>query len=155
IDIKALQGDTSDNIPGVPGVGEKTAVKLITEYGSLENLYQNIEQIKGALREKLSKGREPAFLSRTLGTIRTDPPVVLDLEACRPAPLDRQGLVELFTELELRQFLGRPELKEVLSAQTLPDTGSTGTVLDEAGLAELSKRLAAAPGVALAAHTLG
>lgn len=72
IDMKALMGDSSDNIPGVPGVGEKTALKLLNEYGTLEGVYDNIDSIKGKLKEKLADNKELAFLSRTLATIKTD-----------------------------------------------------------------------------------
>lgn len=80
IDMKALMGDSSDNIPGVPGVGEKTALKLLTEYGTLEGVYENIEAIKGKLKEKLADNKELAFLSRTLATIKTDMDLAYTLE---------------------------------------------------------------------------
>ncbi|KAF1682972.1 DNA polymerase I [Veillonella sp. R32] len=80
IDMKALMGDSSDNIPGVPGVGEKTALKLLSEYGTLEGVYENIEAIKGKLKEKLADNKELAFLSRTLATIKTDMDLAYTLE---------------------------------------------------------------------------
>lgn len=75
IDIKALQGDTSDNIPGVRGVGEKTAIKLISDYGSLEVLYDNVDALKGKMKEKIIEDKDNAFLSRQLATIKTDIPL--------------------------------------------------------------------------------
>lgn len=78
LDLKALKGDASDNIPGVPGVGEKTAVKLLNEYGTLENIYDHIDEISGAVQKKLVAGKKSAFMSQELGKIMTDAPVLLD-----------------------------------------------------------------------------
>ncbi|MBO7720702.1 DNA polymerase I [Candidatus Saccharibacteria bacterium] len=78
LDLKALKGDTSDNIPGVPGVGEKTAVKLLNEYGTLEGVYEHIDEITGAVQKKLIAGKDSAFMSYKLGKIYTDAPVSLD-----------------------------------------------------------------------------
>jgi DNA polymerase I len=75
IDYKGLKGDTSDNIPGVPGVGEKTATKLLTQFGTLDGIYEHLEEIPGKLREILAEHREQAYLSRRLATIVTDMPV--------------------------------------------------------------------------------
>ena len=83
IEVKGLQGDTSDNIPGVPGIGEKTALKLIQEYGTIENLYKKIEEgkdnLKGKQREKIVENKELAYLSKTLGTINVEVPIKEDL----------------------------------------------------------------------------
>lgn len=98
IDMKALMGDSSDNIPGVPGVGEKTALKLLTEYGTLEGVYENIDGIKGKLKEKLSDNKELAFLSRTLATIKTDMDLDYTLEDFVTAAHETE-IVPLFDRL--------------------------------------------------------
>jgi DNA polymerase-1 len=108
IDYKALTGDKSDNIPGVRGVGAKTATKLLQEYGSLEAIYEHLDEVtSNRFRNALDKGREDAFMSKHLVTIVADVPVSLDLEASRVKELDREQVVELFRELEFRALLGR------------------------------------------------
>lgn len=107
IDLKALMGDTSDNIPGVMGVGEKTALKLIQEYKTLDNLYQNIESIKGKLKEKLEQDKMQAYMSQTLAKIIKDIPVELDMEEFRLQEPDSKHLVQLYDELEFRNFKKR------------------------------------------------
>ncbi|MEK6574694.1 MAG: DNA polymerase I, partial [Chloroflexota bacterium] len=111
IDYKALVGDKSDNIPGVEGVGEKTATTLLQEYGSLDSIYKNLDKIPARFKAKLEVGRENAYLSQKLATIVTDAPVTLNLEACEtprlkpPLNFDRQRVVELFRTLEFRSLL--------------------------------------------------
>ncbi|MGD2252431.1 MAG: DNA polymerase I [Anaerolineales bacterium] len=107
VDYKAMVGDTSDNIPGVRGVGKKTAVSLLEQYGTLEEIYKHLEDIPTRYRSKLEAGRENAFLSRQLATIVYDVPIEIDLEACRARQVDRQQVVELFRELEFRSLLNR------------------------------------------------
>ena len=107
IDLLGLMGDASDNVPGCPGVGEKTAVKLINEYGSIENLIQNAESIKGTLRQKVIENTEGIMFSKMLVTIKTDVPVNLDLELLRRKPADIEKLRTLFEELEFRSLLQR------------------------------------------------
>lgn len=102
VDYKALVGDTSDNIPGVKGVGDKTAVKLLAQYGSLENLYNHLEEIKGALYQKLSEGKESAELSYQLAKIVTDAPISVDLENCLTHDFDVSEVVKIFRDLEFR-----------------------------------------------------
>lgn len=106
IDLKGLMGDSSDNYPGVAGVGEKTALKLLTEYGSLENLYAHIEELpKNKLYEKLVKDKEMAQLSYKLATIVTDVPLDLTWEALIPKAKYRNELLRLYRDLEFRGFL--------------------------------------------------
>jgi DNA polymerase-1 len=108
IDYKALVGDTSDNVPGVRGVGAKTATKLLQQYGSVEAIYEHLDEVSsGRFRSALQKGRDEAFLSKHLVTIVTDVPVDLDLEACRVEEINREQVVELFRELEFRALLER------------------------------------------------
>ncbi|HRF50478.1 MAG TPA: DNA polymerase I [Anaerolineales bacterium] len=107
IDYKALVGDTSDNIPGVPGVGEKTATELLQKYGSLDSIYANIDEVANRFKTKLIAGRDSAVLSKRLSTIVTDVPLAFDLEACRVGGLDRDRLFELFRVLEFSSLLKR------------------------------------------------
>jgi DNA polymerase-1 len=107
LDYKALKGDTSDNIPGVPGVGEKTAIALLQEFGSLDQLYARLDEVKGKLRERLAEHRESAFLSRQVGRIVTDLPVALDLESARTGRYDRRAVAQRFRELEFRSLIDR------------------------------------------------
>ena len=113
-DLKALKGDPSDNIPGVPGVGDKTAVKLILEAGSLEALYENLDKVKPPkLQQSLVDNRERAFQGKELTTIVRDAPVELDLEDSRFWTYDRKDVVELFRELEFSRVIPRvPEPRE-------------------------------------------
>jgi DNA polymerase-1 len=107
VDLKALVGDTSDNIPGVKGVGEKTAVKLLEEYQTLDGIYEHIDVVPSRFQSKLIAGRETAMLSRRLGRIVTDVPIKFDLEACRAAGYDRDAITELFRVLEFRSLMDR------------------------------------------------
>jgi len=99
IDIKALMGDSSDNIPGVPGIGEKTACKLIAEYGSIENLYDNIENISGSVKTKLETGRESAFLSKDLARIEINTPIDINLNDFEIKPYDTEAMTEAMEKL--------------------------------------------------------
>jgi DNA polymerase I len=107
LDYKALKGDTSDNIPGVPGVGEKTAISLLQQFGSLDALYDHLDDVKGKLRDRLAEHRESAFLSRQIGRIVTDLPVALDLDAARTGRYDRRAVAQRFRELEFRSLIDR------------------------------------------------
>ncbi|HSR33160.1 MAG TPA: 5'-3' exonuclease H3TH domain-containing protein, partial [Anaerolineae bacterium] len=108
VDYKALTGDTSDNVPGVRGVGDKTAIKLLQQYGDLEAIYDHLDEVSSTrFRNALQQGRDDAFLSKHLVTIVRDVPVRLDLEACRVAELDRDRILDLFRELEFRALLNR------------------------------------------------
>jgi len=106
-DYKGLRGDASDNIPGVKGIGEKGAINLLKEYGSLEGVYKNIASIKGAVKEKLEKDKMLAFTSKELGTIKIDVPFEFKLEECKTHDFDRQKLVDLFRELGFYSLIKR------------------------------------------------
>ena len=110
IDIKALQGDQSDNIPGVKGIGEKTALKLLQEYGSLENLYENIGYIKGSAATKLINGRESAFESKDLVTIYKEVPLNFELEDTKITKGNIEKLKAMYENLEFYSFLKNMEL---------------------------------------------
>ncbi len=116
IEVKGLQGDASDNIPGVPGVGEKTALKLVQKYGSIENLYKKIEEgqddLKGKQREKIVENKELAELSRTLGTINTKVPIKDDLTDLKVEEWDKEKVLELFKNLNFNRYIDRFNLIE-------------------------------------------
>ena len=105
IDLKGLMGDASDNIPGVKGIGEKTALKLLQEYDSLENVYDNIDNIKGATKQKLIDGKESAFMSKDIATIYNEVPVTYSLEELKYDGPDVDSLREMYSDLEFYSFL--------------------------------------------------
>jgi DNA polymerase-1 len=102
IDILGLMGDAVDNIPGIAGVGEKTAAKLLAEYGTLEKVLEQADQIKGALGEKIRNGRQDAIMSKKLATIITDVPLKFHEEDFRVKDLDKNKLKEVFADLEFK-----------------------------------------------------
>ena len=107
IDLLGLMGDASDNIPGCPGVGEKTAVKLIKEFGSIESLLLNTDKLKGAQKKKVEENAELIKMSKYLATIKTDVPIELDLDALQVKDANQQELEKLFEELEFKTFAKR------------------------------------------------
>jgi DNA polymerase-1 len=108
IDYKGLVGDSSDNVPGVRGVGKKTATQLLQEYGSIEAIYEHLDEVKSPrFRKALEEGRDEAFLSKHLVTIVTNVPLEFDLKACRLTQYDRDRVTALFRELEFRSLLER------------------------------------------------
>ncbi len=164
VDYKALVGDKSDNIPGVPGVGQKTATRLLQAYGSLEGIYEHLEEIRPErVRKALAEHRDTVFLARDLVRIRTELPLPLNLEMCRRREYDRERVLTLFRELEFRSLLNRlPEAKvrgrERLTAERAvqppllpvevegPPTaeGEPLVVTDDEGLGRLTEALASA-----------
>jgi DNA polymerase-1 len=126
VDYKALVGDTSDNIPGVKGIGEKTAVKLLAEYDTLENLYNHLEEIKGALHQKLADGKDSAGLSYKLARIVTDAPISVALEDCLTHDFDAAEVLAIFRKLEFRSLASA--LLERVNAPDIPDKVTTGEV---------------------------
>lgn len=111
IDLKALMGDSSDNIPGVKGIGEKTALKLLQEYGSLENIYDNINNITGKTKEKLENDKEMAFISKKIATIYRDVPLNISLLDLEYKKVDQKALIEIYKELEFHSFLKNINIK--------------------------------------------
>ena len=108
IELKGLMGDASDNIPGVPGIGEKTGLKLLKEYGSIENIYENIDNISGKkLKENLTENKHLAFLSRKLGEIFTEVPIDIDFQEFEVKDPNWDSLRDLFEELEFNTFLNK------------------------------------------------
>ncbi|SHH85940.1 DNA polymerase I [Caloranaerobacter azorensis DSM 13643] len=108
IDLKGLMGDKSDNIPGVPGIGEKTGIKLIKEFGSLEGIYENLESISGKkLKERLIENRLQAFMSKKLAKIVTEVPINVDLQELRKREPDYNELIDLYRKLEFNSLLNK------------------------------------------------
>ncbi len=152
VDYKALVGDVSDNIPGVKGIGEKTATKLLAEYDTLANLYAHLDDIKGALRQKLEDGRASADLSYKLAEIVTDAPITVQLQDCLTRDYNPAPVLTLFRDLEFRSLTKL--LAAGLEAEELPapPAGDSGdrqktqvvVVRDEVALADLVRRLEAA-----------
>ena len=107
IDMLGLMGDTADNIPGCPGVGEKTAQKLIAQFGSIENLLAHTDELKGAIKKKVEENKEQITFSKFLATIKTDVPIALDMEALKREEPDEEELRHLFEMLEFRSLIDR------------------------------------------------
>ena len=149
VDVKALMGDSSDNIPGVPGIGEKTALKLISEYGSLDGVYEALPTAKHtpSVRAKLENGRESAYLSRELATICRDVPLEQTLEHLKNQGIQREAARRLFLRLEFSAFLKRFSLdtEEPAAESTLADA----VTVTETDAKEMLSRCAAASLVAL------
>ena len=130
IDLLGLMGDSSDNIPGCPGVGEKTAQKLLAEFGTIENLLENTDKLKGSLQKKVMENMEQIRFSKFLATIKTDVPIRFDAAKCIREKMNEERLVEIYTELEFRTFInrmsGEPE-KVKTESKTAPAPAKTDT----------------------------
>lgn len=130
VDYKALVGDPSDNYPGVPGVGPKTAVKLLSRFKSLEQIYRNLDKIKPRVAKKLEEGRESANLSQKLAQIVDDVPIKLELKKCRVHDYDQEKAVKLFEELEFKSLIDKlPGIE--LRQTTRQRRGSLGAANDK------------------------
>lgn len=135
IEVQALAGDSSDNIPGVPGIGEKTAVKLIREFGTVENLLERSGEVKGKLGEKLREFAEQARLSKQLVTLVDDLPLELDYSSFTLSEPNREALTALFKELEFHKLI------QEFSTETRADGSGYRGILDAAALDELTAEL--------------
>lgn len=139
IDVKGLMGDSSDNIPGVKGIGEKSAFEYIRKFKSIENLYENLDDdiIKPAARQKLADGRDMAFLSKTLCTIDTHVPLGFSIEDASAKPYNTDRLAELYTNLEFSVFLKKlgteaaPKSMEMYPAEIVDDMENIDTILKD------------------------
>ncbi|MGB3527940.1 MAG: DNA polymerase I [Saprospiraceae bacterium] len=130
IDLLGLMGDAVDNIPGVSGVGEKTAVKLIEEFGSIENIYERIDEVKGKLKDKLLEGKENAFLSKRLATVVSDVAIDLDENALVMEAPNREVLSPIFAELEFRT-IGKRLFGDEFSVNRKAAPSSTPTLFED------------------------
>jgi DNA polymerase-1 len=158
-DLKAMEGDPSDNIPGVPGVGEKTAVKLIQEFGSVEDIYKRLDEVEPPkLRDKLRENEGAARQSKELATIVADLPVKLDLDECRVSSFDRPQAAALFRELEFFSLLNRlpgpDEETTTVPAEPAPPV-DYHIVSTTADLEKLVGEMAKAPSLAFDTETTG
>ena len=137
VDFKALCGDASDNIPGVKGIGEKTAVQLLTTYGSLENVYQHIEEIKGAVKKKLETGHDDARHSQWMAQIHLNVPLDIDVASCKLQGFDEEVVLPLIERLEFKSFLNKVQKwKRQLSGEDsteLSETEGTTQAASETG----------------------
>lgn len=142
IEVKGLMGDTSDNIPGVPGVGEKTALNLIQKYKNIDQLYEAIENgdpnIKGKQKEKLVENKELAYLSRTLGTIDLEAPIEKSLEEFRIETWDKVAVLELFKELRFKRFIEKFQLENSQTEKKLEDLFE---IVEIPNIEEISEKL--------------
>lgn len=152
IDILGLMGDAVDNIPGIPGVGEKTAAKLLAEYGTLENVLDNADKIKGAMGEKVKKGKELAVLSKKLATIITNVPVEFHEEDYSLKEWDKEKLKEVFGELEFRT-LGKRLLGDDF-AGVVPPRGGVEKQLPQGVQTDLFGNIIEAPAAAAPASDI-
>ncbi len=132
-DVKALKGDASDNIPGVAGIGEKTALQLISQYGTLDGVYQNVSQLKPAVQKKLEAGRDMAYMSKKLVTLMVDAPIAIDLEAAKLNDGVRPEFVSMLRKLEFSNLLRQVEAQ-------LPKTDVSANV-QQAALGLIEKEL--------------
>ena len=171
IELKALEGDTSDNIPGVRGIGEKSATTLLKQYSTVEEIYEHIDEITGATQRKLIEGRDSAFLSKRLATILCDLPINFDLNLCVAHDFDKRKVEDLFRELEFNSLFNRLSRiavrapQEQMSLFDMPDPEPatppgeplvpTTIVQDEAGLRALVKVLNKAHAIAFDTETTG
>lgn len=129
LDMKSLKGDSSDNIPGVPGIGEKGALELLKQYETLDNIYDNLALLKDSTRRKLEAGKDLAYLSKELARIWTDAPIPLDLQAVDGTKADPAKIQNLLQRLEFRSLVRQlPGVMQV-PAQSLPSTAPTGSAL--------------------------
>lgn len=124
IDFQALMGDSIDNIPGVKGVGEKTASKLISEFGTMENLYQSLSEVKPRYEKLLSENKESAFLSRELVTIKTDVDIDTDIKGFKFNGFDSKKLYSMFNELEFKNLLRELDEKSIDSKEQIENSSS-------------------------------
>ena len=159
-DFLALMGDKSDNIPGVPTVGEKTALELLRQFGSLENLYANLDKVtKPALRKRLEENKELAFLSRELVTIDTNVPIQVDIETLKAQKADGEKLRRIFEELEFRSLMDRlPEFtgEESGGIQTFQNSEQDYQLIDSPQkLEELAQQLRSSPFFVFDTETTG
>jgi DNA polymerase-1 len=128
VDYKALCGDSSDNIPGVKGIGDKTAVQLLNTYGTLDRIYESLDDIKGAVKKKLEDGKESALHSQYMAQIHLDVPIAVNLENCKLRGFDTQALMPLLEKLEFRQFLSKiNQIQQILGGEAIEDLPLEGT----------------------------
>ena len=148
VNVMALMGDASDNVPGIQGIGEKTARTLMEKYGTLEELYEHTGELKGKQKERIESGRDMAFLSRDLVTIKTDVDLEFDLDACCRRDFDKEALVSLFTELEFQSLA-----EEFLPDAFTEEAPEYGLIITEESLVRVIDEMRAASAFAVDTET--
>ncbi|ANE48364.1 DNA polymerase I [Paenibacillus swuensis] len=143
IDLKGLMGDTSDNIPGIPGVGEKTALKLLHEYGTVEQVLDRAEEMKGKLKEKIVNHAEDARMSKRLATIHREVPMETEWSSLQYEGYQPQSLAEMFTKLEFKSLIERLNLPQIEQMNEVEQEKLNVTALNESNLTELVEQLQA------------
>ncbi len=145
IEVKGLQGDTSDNIPGVPGIGEKTALTLIQKYKSIENLYEKLEKneddLKGKQREKLVENKDLAFLSKTLGTINLEVPIEDNLDNFKVEEWNKKDVLELFKTLNFKRYIERFNLSDDIVSEENKDLKSLFKINDTISMKDVINKV--------------
>ena len=146
IEVKGLMGDASDNIPGVPGVGEKTALNLIKQYKNIDEVYNHIDEQKGKLKEKLSENKDLAYLSRTLGTIDINAPIEKDLNVFQIEEWNKPEVLEIFKRLKFNRFIDRFALQDNVGGTSLGESQINTEIeheriADKTKLAELKQEI--------------
>lgn len=133
VDLKALMGDASDHIPGVKGIGEKTAISLLSKYGSLDNLYANIESVTGKTKEKLLANKDNAYMSYDLATIYKEVPLDFTLEDCKYKITDKSKLAGILEELEFHSLLRKLDLESLVEEKSEEKDDTKELVIDDIG----------------------
>ena len=146
IEVKGLMGDASDNIPGVPGVGEKTALNLIKQYKNIDEVYNHIDEQRGKLKEKLSENKDLAYLSRTLGTIDINAPIEKDLNVFQIEEWNKPEVLEIFKRLKFNRFIDRFALQDNVGGTSLGELQINTEIeheriADKTKLAELKQEI--------------
>lgn len=154
-DFKGLRGDASDNIPGVKGIGEKTAVMLLQKYDTLEGVYKNISKITPPVRAKLERDKMQAILSKQLGTITRTAPIALDIGACATHDFDRTAIAALFGELNFMSLLKRLPGKGVPRAQNTSESTASCDMVGEDAALSVCRTLTQQQKIAFAMHRSG
>lgn len=139
IDLKALMGDASDNIPGVKGIGEKTAINLISEFHTIDNLYAHIDEIKGKTKEKLINDKESAYMSLDIATIFRDVPINTSLEDIKYKGIDYEKYIDILKELEFHSLLKKIDMSKVETTKEKKETDLEFTILDNLDTIKLER----------------
>lgn len=139
VDLKALMGDSSDNIPGVKGIGEKTAISLLKEYGTLDNLYNNIDTVKGKVKDKLIAGKDSAYMSYDLATIYTSVPIDTNFENIKYKGYDSLRYIELLEELEFYSLIKKLDIKKTETKEKKEKSSFSYSIIDNISELKIDK----------------
>ncbi len=140
IEVKGLAGDSSDNIPGIPGVGEKTAINLVKQYKNIEGIYMHIDEFKGKLKEKIEQNEEMAYMSRTLGTIDTKVPIEVELNEIKLVEWNKDEVLKIFKKLKFAKFIEKFDLQKEIAEEKKLEIDYEENV-DENAINEIKKEV--------------